>query len=127
MCLDTIKRKTSKPGKKVFVGYKVFGKKGEMLLFRNQKLIKNRKRYSRVARNKWLKAYKVLIEGYWNKNKKRNDWYWSGFHVFKTLNGAKKWEKYCGGVIKKVEYRGKRTEGWQDGCRVDVADEMFIL
>lgn len=108
MCLSEINKEKPKPNG---VGYKVFEKdsKGKLRSWLYG---------PDPTKGKWMKARKEYQHH-------RN--YWSGFHIFTTLDGAMKWLGVGpGDVIVKVRYRGAHTSGRQGSSPVVVADKMFV-
>ena len=75
-----------------------------------------------VEKGKWLKARKEKIGGYGPE-------YMSGFHIFTSYYYARKF-RILGNAdewpIRKVKYRKGRILGRQEGCKVVVADEMYV-
>lgn len=87
-------------------------------------------RGGRVASKVWLMAKSPDAVIYMT-NKRKDDEYDSGFHIFRTLEGAEKYlaKEYTSSlaVVVKVEYRAVVAEGKQYGSRVDVAQMMKIV
>lgn len=77
-----------------------------------------------LSMNKWMKSSNETIR-LWRVNNNRQ--YESGFHVFKTMEGAKNYVSLMGGmVIKTVKVRSVTTVGTQDGYTTYVAKEMYV-
>ena len=118
MCLSTIQKVHKRPLETEGWGWKVFRvSSGNSLYFQH---------YSRqdFQTNKWLTAKKVMARCQWPHRDKQ---YPTGFHIFKTKNGAESWRACRTNLVcMKVKYKQLRIIGTQDRYKCLVADKLFI-
>lgn len=115
MCLHTLIKKLNNTSG---YGWKVFKKttkgyvRGELFYKENYKI------------NKWYAAEHRRLVGIYTK-------YLSGFHIFKTREGARTWRNDSSRklelTVKKVKYKQGRLLGTQCRLKIIVADEMKII
>lgn len=104
MCLAFI---TGKPKKKVGVGYKVYQNR---TTYGQEHLPSGIYIGSFIIRERYILGQKYVAEGGPIKMQDGQE-YPAGFHIFKTIKGARLSARYWGEVIVKVRYSGAYLEG----------------
>ena len=125
MCLDTVTKKYLR-NKKKKVGYKVFFRGDESRLYGDYKSINSTR-----VREVWLNEEDFRDVGSCPVIKVCNTltiYYATGFHFFEEKQDAEEWRR-CKPSFCVCRCIGKdiRAEGLQDGVKVFVAKELFIM